>query len=53
MTGYNKEVEAFKKKEVANLDEMQKNVDKLAEMDKLLQAATQDLQVAFYSPFRR
>ncbi|XP_076804189.1 dynein axonemal heavy chain 3-like isoform X1 [Clavelina lepadiformis] len=44
LTGYNKEVEAFKKKEVANLDEMQKNVDKLAEMDKLLQAATQDLQ---------
>nr|XP_026696681.1 dynein heavy chain 3, axonemal [Ciona intestinalis] len=44
LIGYNKEVESFKRKEVATPDEMQRNVDKLNEMTKLLEQATQDLE---------
>ena len=45
LNGYNKEVEAFKKKEVASPDEMQRNVEKLAELDKLLKEAAEELEV--------
>ena len=48
LNNYNKEVESFKKKEVASPDEMQKNVDKLAELDKLLKEAAEDLEVRFF-----
>jgi len=45
LNGYNKEVESFKKREVASPDEMQKNVDKLNELSRLLDEASQELEV--------
>ena len=48
LNGYNKDVESFKKKELMNPDEMQKNVDKLAELTRLLDEASTELEVCFW-----
>lgn len=41
----NKEVEAFKKKELMTLDEMKNNVEKLDELTAILDAAVTELEV--------
>ena len=45
LNGYNKEIESFRKKELANAEEMQKNVDKLKDLHRLLEEAVTELEV--------
>lgn len=43
LSGYNKEVEAFRKKEIMAVDEMRKNVEKLDELEEALKDAQEEL----------
>ena len=45
LNAYNKDIESFRKKEIANTEEMQRNVDKLSDLGRLLDEATTELEV--------